>query len=71
MTLVLAACKPAAAAPAPDLPAAISQTATALLQSKLLHATSIAVVYRGDEFILHQGELEKGKANLPGMLPYM
>lgn len=49
----------------PGSSAAISQTATTLLQSKLLHATSIAVVYRGDEFILHQGELEKGKANPP------
>ena len=44
MTLALAACKPAATAPAHDVPAAMSQTATTLLQSKLLHATSIAVV---------------------------
>ena len=65
MTLVLAACKPAAAAPAHDLPAAMRQSATELLQSTLLHATSIAVVYRGKEFILHQGELETGKANPP------
>ncbi|WP_226941482.1 serine hydrolase domain-containing protein [Janthinobacterium violaceinigrum] len=43
----------------------MSETATTLLQSKLLHATSIAVVYRGQEFILHQGELETGKANPP------
>ncbi|WP_216356444.1 serine hydrolase [Janthinobacterium sp. GW460W] len=65
MTLVLAACKPAATAPAHDIPAAMRQTATTLLQSQLLHATSIAVVYRGKEFILHQGELETGKANPP------
>ncbi|KAB8059377.1 serine hydrolase [Janthinobacterium sp. FT14W] len=65
MTLLLAACKPAATAPAHDIPAAMSETATTLLQSKLLHATSIAVVYRGQEFILHQGELETGKANPP------
>src|SRR5450830_44159 len=65
MTLVLAACKPAATAPAHDIPAAMSQAATTLLQSKFLHATSIAVVYRGKEFILHQGELETGKANPP------
>lgn len=65
MTLVLAACKPAATAPVHDIPAAMRQTATALLQSKFLHATSIAVVYRGKEFILHQGELETGKANPP------
>lgn len=62
---MLAACQPAATAPARDIPAAMSQTATTLLQSKLLHATSIAVVYRGKEFILHQGELETGKANPP------
>ncbi|MFZ4875289.1 serine hydrolase domain-containing protein [Janthinobacterium sp. Mn2066] len=65
MTLVLAACKPAATAPAHDIPAAMRQTAATLLQSPLLHATSIAVVYRGKEFILHQGELETGKANPP------
>ncbi|WP_216356448.1 serine hydrolase [Janthinobacterium sp. GW460W] len=65
MTLVLAACKPAATAPAHDIPAAMRETATTLLQSTLLHATSIAVVYRGQEFILHQGELETGKANAP------
>ncbi|MBB3122405.1 serine hydrolase domain-containing protein [Pseudoduganella violacea] len=65
MALVLAACKPAATAPAHDIPAAMSQTATTLLRSKLLHATSIAVVYRDKEFILHQGELETGKANPP------
>ena len=33
MTLALAACKPAATAPAHDIPAAMSQTATTLLQS--------------------------------------
>ncbi|NYS35778.1 serine hydrolase, partial [Streptococcus danieliae] len=65
MTLVLAACKPAATAPAHDVPAAMRQTATTLLQSPLLHATSIAVVYRGKQFMLHQGELETGKANPP------
>lgn len=65
MTLMLAACKPAATAPAHDIPAAMRETATAVLQSPLLHATSIAVVYRGKEFILHQGELETGKGNPP------
>lgn len=65
MILVLAACKPSATAPAHDIPAAMSRTATTLLQSNFLHATSIAVVYRGKEFILHQGELETGKANPP------
>jgi len=65
MTLVLAACKPAATAPAHDIPAAMSQTANTLLQSKFLHATSISVVYRGKEFVLHKGELETGKANPP------
>ena len=65
MTLVLAACKPAATAPAHDISAAMSQTATTLLKTKFLHSTSIAVVYRGKEFVLHQGELEAGKANPP------
>jgi len=65
MMLVLTACKSAATAPAHDISTAMSQTANTLLQSKYLHATSIAVVYRGQEFILHQGELETGKANLP------
>lgn len=63
--LLLAACKPAASTSARDVPAAIEQTATTLLQSTLLHATSIAVVYRGKEFILHAGELETGKGNRP------
>lgn len=47
------------------MPAAMKQAATTLLQDKLLHATSIAVVHRGQQFILHQGELETGKANPP------
>ncbi|WP_312438257.1 serine hydrolase domain-containing protein [Janthinobacterium sp.] len=65
MMPMLAACKPAATAPAHDIPSAMKQAAATLLQSKLLHAASIAVVYRGKEFILHQGELETGKANPP------
>lgn len=65
MTMVLVACKPPATTPAHDVPAAMRRTATTLLQSKFLHATSIAVVYRGKQFILHQGELETGKANQP------
>lgn len=64
LILFLPACKASPKA-AHDIPAAMSQTATTLLRSKLLHATSIAVVYRGKEFILHQGELETGKANPP------
>ncbi|UTY56517.1 serine hydrolase [Massilia sp. erpn] len=64
-TLVLAACKPTGSAPSSDIPAAMNQAATTLLKSKLLHSTSIAVVYRGKEFILHRGELEAGKANTP------
>lgn len=65
ITLVLAACRPAGSAPARDIPTAMNQAATTLLQTKLLHATSIAVIYRGKEFILHRGELETGKANPP------
>lgn len=63
--LVLAACKTTGPAPARDIPTAMNQAATTLLQSRLLHATSIAVVYRGEEFILHRGELETGKSNPP------
>lgn len=65
MTLVLAACKPATTPPAHDIPTAMRRTATTLLQSKSLHATSIAIVYRDKEFVLHQGELETGKAKPP------
>jgi CubicO group peptidase (beta-lactamase class C family) len=65
MTLVLTACKPADSASTRDIPTAMSRTASTLLQAKLLHATSIAVVYRGKEFIQHHGELETGKANPP------
>lgn len=65
MMLVLAACKTTGPAPARDIPTAMNQAATTLLQSRLLHATSIAVVYRGEEFILHRGELETGKSNPP------
>ena len=43
----------------------MERAAAALLKAKLLHATSIAVVYRGKEFIVHRGELETGKANPP------
>ncbi|NVE01458.1 serine hydrolase [Massilia sp. BJB1822] len=64
-TLVLAACKPTGSSPSSDIPAAMNQAAATLLKSKLLHSTSIAVVYRGKEFILHRGELEAGKANTP------
>ncbi|NTX51673.1 serine hydrolase [Myxococcus sp. CA039A] len=65
MTLVLAACKTAGSAPARDIPTAMNQAATTLLQERLLHSTSIAVVYRGEEFIQHRGELETGKSNPP------
>ncbi|WP_342376603.1 beta-lactamase family protein [Myxococcus stipitatus] len=65
LMLVLAACKTTGSAPARDIPTAMDQAATTLLRSKLLHATSIAVVYRGEEFILHRGELETGKSRPP------
>ena len=65
LVLILAACKPAASVPAPDLPAAINRAASTLVKEKLLHAASIAVVYKGRELIVHRGELELGKANPP------
>jgi CubicO group peptidase (beta-lactamase class C family) len=63
--LVLAGCHPVDSAPARDIPSAMDRAASTLLKEKLLHATSIAVVYQDQEFILHRGELEAGKANPP------
>lgn len=51
--------------PAQDLGADIDEVAATLIKQPLLHSTSIAVVYRGEEFIRHRGEMETGKANPP------
>lgn len=63
--LILVGCKPAGSAPARDIPSATNRAASMLLKENLLHAVSIAVVYKDREFIVHRGELELGKANPP------
>lgn len=51
--------------PAKDLGADIDEVAATLIEQPLLHSTSIAVVYRGREFIRHRGDLEAGKPGPP------
>ena len=52
-------------APTKDLAAEIDEVAATLIQQPLLHSTSIGVVYRGEEFIRHHGEMEAGKPSPP------
>lgn len=65
LMLALGGCQPVDSAPARDIPSAMDRAASTLLKEKLLHATSITVVYQDQEFILHRGELKAGKANPP------
>ena len=51
--------------PAEDLGADIDEVAATLIEQPLLHSTSIAVVYRGEEFIRHRGDMETGKPSPP------
>lgn len=51
--------------PTKDLGADIDEVATTLIEQPLLHSTSIAVVYRGEEFIRHHGDMETGKPGSP------
>lgn len=51
--------------PAQDLETDIDEVAAALIEQPLLHSTSIAVVYRGKEFISHRGDMEAGKPGPP------
>lgn len=51
--------------PTKDLGAEIDEVAAALIEQPLLHSTSIAVVYRGQEFVRHRGDMETGKAGPP------
>lgn len=51
--------------PAKDLGADIDEVAATLIKQPLLHSTSIAVVYRGEEFIRHHGAMEAGKPGPP------
>ena len=43
----------------------IDSAANRIIKKPLIHSTSIAIVYKGKEFIGHYGELEKGKNNCP------
>ncbi|MBU2180575.1 MAG: serine hydrolase, partial [Gammaproteobacteria bacterium] len=51
--------------PTKDLSAEIDAVAATLIEQPLLHSTSIAVVYRGQEFIRHRGDMETGKPTPP------
>lgn len=51
--------------PAKDLGADIDDVAATLIEQPLLHSASIAVVYRGQEFIRHRGDMEAGKPGPP------
>ncbi len=51
--------------PTKDLGADIDEIAATLVEQPLLHSTSIAVVYRGREFIRHRGDMEAGKSGPP------
>ncbi|WP_313206961.1 serine hydrolase domain-containing protein [Stenotrophomonas sp.] len=62
--LLLAGCK-GESAPQNDLGAEIDEVATTLVEQPLLHSTSIAVVYRGQGFIRHRGDMETGKPGAP------
>lgn len=43
----------------------IEKNAQELIQKPLINSTSIGLYYKGEQFIQHHGELEKGKANPP------
>ena len=51
--------------PTKDLGADMDEVAATLIEQPLLHSTSIAIVYRGNEFICHRGDMETGKPGLP------
>ena len=51
--------------PMKDLGAEIDDVAATLIEQPLLHSTSIGVVYRGQEFIRHRGDMEAGKPTPP------
>lgn len=52
-------------APAKDLKAEIDEAAATLIAQPLLHSASIGVVYRGEEIIVHRGDMETGKPGPP------
>lgn len=48
-----------------DINLLIESVANKMIKKPLIHSTSIAIVYQGNEYIGHYGELEKGKNNCP------
>ena len=48
-----------------DLGAEIDDIAASLIQQPLLHSASIGVVYRGEEFIRHRGDMQTGTPGPP------
>lgn len=51
--------------PTKDLGTDIDEVAATLIEQPLLHSTSLAVVYRGKEFIRHRGDMEAGRLSPP------
>ena len=51
--------------PTRDLGADIDEVAATLIEQPLLHSTSIGVVYQGQAFIRHSGDMEAGKSGPP------
>lgn len=48
-----------------NLKSIVDNAAQKMVEKPLINAVSIGIVYQGQEYIGHYGELEKGKANLP------
>ncbi|PIF44584.1 CubicO group peptidase (beta-lactamase class C family) [Chryseobacterium sp. 52] len=48
-----------------NLQSIVDNAAQKMVEKPLINAVSIGIVYQGQEYIGHYGELEKGKANLP------
>lgn len=62
--LLSASCKDYSV-PAKDLGTDIDEVAATLIEQPLLHSASIGVVYRGQEYIRHRGDMESGKPGPP------
>ncbi|KMQ58407.1 hypothetical protein ACM46_22130 [Chryseobacterium angstadtii] len=48
-----------------NLKSIVDNAANKMIEKPLINAVSIGIVYNGQEFIGHYGELEKGKSNAP------
>ncbi|AZA54662.1 serine hydrolase domain-containing protein [Chryseobacterium sp. G0201] len=48
-----------------DLKSVVDNAAQKMVEKPLINAASIGIVYQGQQYIRHYGELEKGKSNLP------